>query len=200
MWRVFGAREMKGFPSEARNYLEACDLWGIYPKGANLTEGEKYTSDTGELHWNVEDGIFTIDTPKTQGMVGFAEGKSITLSRTRYTPSTKFCSIVVTSLDNEDIEKSKHILVTAAAQAENSGMVWDSSRTTPINDGHPPILIEPVVFNLSLLRKAPSSAKIYALDGKGNRKKEVPLEIRDDKMVFSGGPLYGTIYYEICIE
>ena len=45
---------------------------------AQYQHGQVITSATGQLQWDAA-GVITIDTPGTQGMVGFAQGQLLKL-------------------------------------------------------------------------------------------------------------------------
>ena len=53
-----------------------------------------YASSTGQLHWkegaSKMDGSFTMDTPGTKAVVGFAEGQTAKLGQVTITPQSRF--------------------------------------------------------------------------------------------------------------
>ena len=147
-------------------------------------------ADTGELKWNWGQGVFTIDTEKTQAAVGFLGGRRIDLTDVSFNAQTKFCSLSMVSLDNQPISQSKHLLLTAAARIENSGQRYNESKTQLKEVGKAPILVEGVGARVTL-KRAPSA--VYALDINGKR-------IRSVATSGSSFSIKGTdkaFYYEI---
>ncbi len=79
-------------------------------------------TDTGQLRWDGEAGLVTVDSPQTAGRVGFSAAPThvgpVTLDLT-----PEFSVATVTALDGKPLGESGHLLITATARAENSGMV-----------------------------------------------------------------------------
>jgi hypothetical protein len=106
-----------------------------------------YVSDTGELAWNLpggKHGFVTIDTSRSQGVVGYvAEHRP----KTRHlAPEIKntFCAITLSSLTPEAIRRSPALLLTACSRWQNTGSKWNARRTLWEDWGKGPTLIEPV--------------------------------------------------------
>ncbi|MFH2033575.1 MAG: hypothetical protein ABIJ26_02575, partial [Candidatus Margulisiibacteriota bacterium] len=132
-----------------------------------LDRGNKViNSDTGQLKWNYGDGIFTVNTPKTQGSIGFTGGKWIDLSSVKIYAETPFSSIMITSYDNQPLVKSKRVLVTCGARIENFGQVYNETRTQLVEVGKAPILVEPVEGKIFFKDRTPK--KVTGLDIAGN--------------------------------
>ena len=98
-------------------------------------------SDTGELIRNWKYGIQTIDTPKTQAVSGWIEGKTLKTRDASFLFRTKKATVALSSLDNQPLSSSHFILITAVARAV----------TSPGNSM--PMLSEPVVGSISLRTK-----------------------------------------------
>ena len=82
---------------------------------------------------------------------------------------TPFCAVSLVSLDGQPLRRSQKILVVAAARCANTGMVWNEARNS-IGDhwGGPPLLIEPVVGEVTLQRDAGAPPpRLIPLDGRG---------------------------------
>ncbi|HEX6972644.1 MAG TPA: beta-galactosidase [Limnochordia bacterium] len=135
-----------------------------------------YTSDTGELRWDGEVGVLVVDTPGTQGAVGFLGERDapLTLTDVRIEVETPFAAVIVSALeDGKRIGEAKRLLLTAVARAENSGTVYNPTRTRLIDPGTAPILMEPVVARILLDGR--EAAFVYPLDSAGRRQGE-PIE------------------------
>jgi len=134
---------------------------------------KEISSDTGELKWNWGQGVFKINTDKTQAAVGFLKGKNIILKDVTFAAQTKFCSLALVSLDNQSLAQSKRLLLTAAARIENQGQKYNESKTQLKEVGKAPILVEGVGARVTL-KRTPSA--VYALDINGKRLKSIAVE------------------------
>ena len=143
---------------------------GYYVSNFINRDQKEVRSDTGELKWNWGQGVFTINTEKTQAAVGFLGGRTIGLSEASLVARTRFCSLSFVSLDNLPLSKSGRILLTAAARIENQGQKYNESRTQLKEVGKAPILVEGVEAKVTL-RREPSA--VYALNINGKRIKPI---------------------------
>ena len=128
---------------------------------------------TQQSQWDSHTGVLTVNTPRAIGAIGFTGGQTITLGPVTFAPTTEFAALIVSSLDGQPIETSRHLLLTATARAENTGMIMNSGRTSVTHPGKSPILVEPVRGTVSL--SAGSDWKAYALDAHGQRMGLLPL-------------------------
>ncbi|MFY0729826.1 glycosyl hydrolase family 5 [Pseudomonas sp. NFX15] len=115
---------------------------------ANANES---TSDTGELKRNWKQGIYTINTPRTQAATGWIGGESITLGNTRIQVKTANASVVVQSLDDAPINRSQNLLISLGARAQ------------PRDDGKTPFYVEPLTGTLSI--QAPQGLSLFTQAG-----------------------------------
>jgi len=167
-------------------------------EAADLSPYEKnglFTSATGELAWqsgtHARDGHMSINTPRTQASVGFTEGKTADLKDVTIKARNPYSAVYVTSLDDAPIAVSKRLLVTTIARARNTGMKLVSG--TLIQRGSAPILMEPVVCELTLKRQG--TPKIHILDHDGRRTGKT-LDLANGKVLLDGGETK-AVYYEI---
>jgi hypothetical protein len=120
---------------------------------APFIQGSRVYSNTKQLMWD-KSGYFTINTPGTQGVVGYAEGKKIELDGLNLHTYNPFAVILATSLDpGKGISQAKRILITTIARTKNTGMQYNDDHTQLLEVGSAPMLIEPVKVNLELKRK-----------------------------------------------
>ncbi len=107
-----------------------------------------YISDTGELAWYVEPekhGIMTIDTPRTQALVGFVkENADRTTKHLAAELENEFAVITLSSLSDLPIQTAPKLLLTVAARWQNTGSRWNERHTLWEYWGKGPTLIEPV--------------------------------------------------------
>jgi hypothetical protein len=171
-------------------------------KEANPAPGEKaITSDTKELVWNSEpkNGVVTIDSAKSKGVIGFVRGRSFALGDVKITPGMTrqdWATVQVTVLDGADFATAKKILITATGYAENEGLKWTNEEMISVgrNWGKRPSLVEGVPARIEL----PGSGKLraWALDERGQRRAEVSVE----GSTIAIGPDHRTLWYEIVRE
>ena len=74
-------------------------------------------SDTGELTRDWEQGIQTIDTPRTQAVSGWIGGKTLKTRDASFETRTKKAVIALSSVDSRPLSESHFVLVTAVARA-----------------------------------------------------------------------------------
>jgi hypothetical protein len=128
-------------------------------------------SDTGQLAWYhsaPEKGLVTVDSPRTQALIGFIRAPEAADSNLEAEVENKFCSIQLSSLDAEPILRSSKMLLIAGGRIENTGQRWNSAGTDVTNWGDSPTLLEPVVGTLVLKHLQPAdSIQLQAIDGSG---------------------------------
>jgi hypothetical protein len=156
-----------------------------------------YQSTTGELRWQEGtaklDGYFTIDSPATKAVVGFAQGNSLRLGQVTIDPQNRFSAVYVTARDQDQtIQSSHHLLIVAIARARNRGMkVFHDSRI--IERGNAPVLMEPVKARMTIDK--PGQATVYVLDHDGCRTGET-VPVADGTFTIDGAR-DKTCYYLI---
>ncbi|MEO7597571.1 MAG: hypothetical protein ABIV50_01470, partial [Opitutus sp.] len=129
-----------------------------------------YRSDTGELVWYVEGnqhGLVTIDSPRSQALVGFVKANAEkTTTHLHAEIKNDFAAITLSSLNEQPIQRSNRLLLTACSRWQNTGATWNDRRTLWTDMGHDPTLIEPVTGWLMLRELDGAVAvKMIPLDG-----------------------------------
>jgi hypothetical protein len=169
------------------------------------------TTDTGELRYRRDPGLFVIDTPRTQGIIGFAAGMPLRTRDLEFGIENAFGSVVLTSLDGRSIRTSHRMLLTAVGRCQNTGFVRTSADSNPslyqanrASLGGPPILIDPIRVRIKFYGdgKQQNLKAAYALDGAGNRVRTLLVQYAEGSggevvpaVTFTGSP--ATIYYEL---
>ena len=131
-----------------------------------------YTSSTGQLRWTAGKrklgGYFTIDSPATKTLVGFAGGQSCKLGDVTIAPALKsrFGAIYVTARDaGATIASADSLLVVAIARARNTGMrVYLDSRV--LKRGDAPVVMEPITARVEIRRKGAPVVHVLDHDGR----------------------------------
>jgi hypothetical protein len=147
------------------------------------------TSSTGQLRWKEATdvklgGYFTIDTPGTKAVVGFAEGQPCRLGEVTITPQSPFAAIYITAQEpDKSIGASKKLLITAIARARNTGMKFNDAGDSLLDRGKPPILMEPVKATITITRAG--TPKLVVLDQDGLRT-QTALPVKDGTFAIDG--------------
>jgi len=127
---------------------------------------EPIVSDTGQLAWY--NGEVTVDTDRTQALVGFLKANHRVLRNLSADVTNNFATLVLSSLDGQPLASSNRMLLTAGSRVANTGMKWNDARTRLKEWGGPPTLIEPVAGTVTL-REIVNARGVSArpLDGAG---------------------------------
>ncbi len=129
-------------------------------------------SSTGQLRWKEAPdakpgGYFTIDTPGTKAVVGFAEGIECRLGGMTITPQCPFAAIYVTAREPGEAKHASPLLITVIARARNTAMQFSDAGDELLDRGKSPILMEPVKATIRIDR--PDASKLRLLDHDGLR-------------------------------
>jgi len=170
---------------------------GARPAELPRAEGPSVT-DTGEVIWDSGAGLITVSSPSSVARVGFASGP-VRLGPVTFEVTPEFAVVTVTALDDEPIARSRHLLITATARAENSGMVWGLGKTTARDAGRAPILMEPVRGKITIAVEEPTqSVAAWALDAAGARHAPVALTREGSSLIL---PLAAdSFWYEVVVS
>jgi hypothetical protein len=135
-----------------------------------------FASDTGELIWRASDdkgGLVTIETPRTQALVGFIrDNPRVAVRHIKPEIQNDFAVVTLSSLTPEPLWKSSNLLLTACSRWQNTGSQWNDRRTMwgdgprSAGWGTGPTLIEPVTGWL-ILRDLDGAVRVelIPLDG-----------------------------------
>jgi hypothetical protein len=151
------------------------------------------TSSTDELSWNYGERYVEVRSPKTQGVIGFAGGKSIDLPALSVDIETPFVSLIFTPLDGQDLALSRHVLITAMARDRQTGSEYSSDQSQLTVVGGPPLLMEPVQATIRFA--GDDKVTVKALDLYGVPRSESIETYSDGSFRIDGR--YRTYYYEV---
>jgi hypothetical protein len=128
-------------------------------------------SDTRELAWYTSQqhtGLVTVDSPRTQALIGFVKAQGREVSNLAADISNNFCTILLSSMDKLPIRTSSKLLLVAGGTVQNTGQVWNSADTDLTAHGGPPTLIEQVRGTITLRKlQAAHGVSVQAIDGAG---------------------------------
>lgn len=136
-----------------------------------ITQMNPIESDTGQLSWFTSppgNGVVTVDTPRSQALIGFLHADPKMLSNFAANVTNRFATLILTSLEDKPLAQSEKMLLTTGSRVANTGMEWNEPHTALAKQGGSPSLIEPVTGTITLrnLEKAKSVSAV-ALDGSG---------------------------------
>jgi len=164
-----------GFPLSLplRHGSRIASLEGKPTGKIELREDDPIVSDTGELVWSVSSeigGVVTVNTERTQAVIGFVNAHGKQLRHLRPEINNRFASLALSALDSKPIARSGRMLLVAGAAVTNTGAEWNETRSTLKQWGTSPTLIEPVTGQL-LIRNLEGARGVVmsALDGRGQR-------------------------------
>ena len=169
----------------------------------NVSNWDKYwdktkktvRASTGQLEWHYGGkGYFTINTPGTRGVVGFAEGAAQRLGDVTLQTDNPFAVVLVSSLEKDRaLGNCRRMLVTTVARARNTNMAYNADTTQLLQPGEAPILLEPVRLTLGFARKG--RPVVHVLDHDGVRTgRTVPVQAGSVQL---DGARTKTMYYEV---
>ena len=151
-------------------------------------------SATGELAWDYGRETITVQTPKTQAVLGRTAGQTYKLPGVTATFKTPWVSTIFTPLDDLPLAESKHILITALAQDKQTGTKYNADGTRLENTGTAPLLIEPVQAMLNFDAAKPLSVTPCDPYGVPMSGKSVPIAADGS---FSIDGTFRAYYYEV---
>jgi hypothetical protein len=137
----------------------------------NNTPPNPIVSDTHELSWYTspqKTGLITVDSPRSQALIGFVKEEGKAVSNLAADVQNKFCTILLSSMDGEPIADSSKLLLVAGGPVENSGQTWNAVGTDITAQGGSPTLIEQVKGSITLRKiQGARSVSLQAIDGSG---------------------------------
>ncbi len=162
------------------------------------SNGQIIKSATGQLIWDAAAGFITIDTPGTQGYVGFAKDKTLSLGQLTITPACPYASILITALDRKStLKDAKHVLLSVVARNANTGFrILGVDGKTITDNGRGPILLEPVKADIQFTGRHVLQVRILDHDGFPTDR---TLPVQSDRFTLDGSKDH-AMYYEITLE
>jgi hypothetical protein len=125
-------------------------------------------SDTKELTWFGSPGLVTVETDRTQALIGFVKANGKSVKNMSADIDNNFASIVLVSMDANPVSRAARLLLSAGSRVSNTGLKWNPERTRTLDQGGPPTLVEPVTGTI-VLRNLDGAVAVsaVALDGAG---------------------------------
>ncbi|NRA38757.1 MAG: hypothetical protein HRU15_11495, partial [Planctomycetes bacterium] len=151
---------------------------------------------TGELAWyegtETDSGYFTINSPATKAVVGFAKDTEHVLGDVSIKSHSKYGALYVTAQSKEGtIATDKRLVIIAIARSHNTGMKYMNGKL--MAKGKAPILMEPMKATITLKRAG--TPTVYICDHDGNRTDKT-ISVKDASFLIDGSTSK-AVYYEI---
>lgn len=130
-------------------------------------------SDTQQVIYDTEKGVLTVNSPRSQMVIGMLGGHQLETEDVAFEIETQFAVVAVSSLTEVPIQQSQRLLVTAVAQAHNTGFKaeYQNEAYRIVQTGKDPILAQPV--RGSLLIRHDMLCDVFALDPSGRRIRKI---------------------------
>lgn len=171
------------------------------PSAVGPVAGKRLATPDGRVVWDASDvkqAHVTVNTPATRAVWGLVGGGKFDLGGVQLAFGAierDYATVVLTSLDGEPIETARRVLLAAVGSAANRGMKWNATRTSVGKDwGTGPAEVNGIAASITLPR---GGARIYALDGRGERLGEVSALDGAAGTRFQLGPEHRTLWYEL---
>lgn len=171
--------------------------------GGATSTASRAGSDGAQIRWNTNSFVYTVDAPAAKVVIGRCTGRTIQLAGAAFAVQTNahgFAVLALNAVDGQPIARARRMLLTAAGEVENTGMGWNAAHTSVGNQwGQPPTRCAGIAATITLDTTC-ASARVFALDGAGNRAGTVPAARANGRLSFEIGPQFKTLWYEIAAE
>ncbi len=126
-------------------------------------------SNTGELLWDYNKGLVTVNAPKSQGATGFLRhAGTLDLADVRLAAEMDYGTIVLVALDDRPLAQSQKMLLQVMSEDQNLGWKTDGKSPKTIQSvGSAPIVIHNLQGQVSLKRADANQIMVTALDHRG---------------------------------
>lgn len=165
------------------------------PDLARFRDGTAIVSATKQLRWDTSgQGFFTIDTPGTKGIVGFASGRAHQLGDVTIEVQSPYASVILTAHDKSaTLANAKRALLSVVARNCNTGFTYFAIDGRILDNGQGPILLEPVQGTIKIAARP--IAAVHILNHAGQRTGKT-LEVHSGQFTIDG-TRDRALYYEV---
>lgn len=143
-------------------------------------------SETGELAWDARLGVVTVDTPRSQAVIGFLSTEPQHTKLLEFRSETKFGALWVTAMDGDrPIQEARRLLVTAVGPARNTGMEYERTDTVSPQTGWNfwrlktmgtgPVVMQAVVGQVSIRSEHAGRFRGWLLNVNGKRVRQIDV-------------------------
>jgi hypothetical protein len=133
-------------------------------------------SATGELFWDYDKGLVTVNAPAAQGATGFfRRAGRIELSDLTFTSDLDYGAILAVSLDGKPIATSGKMLLQVMSEDSNHG--WQTASAAGLQEikslGIPPIVVRNLTGAIQFRRPDANALTVTALDFNGYPRQKI---------------------------
>jgi hypothetical protein len=125
--------------------------------GLNIPPAAPFVSDTRELTWDPLRGYLAAGASRFTSVTGvFPSAGSVQAGDMTLESSSDHATLTWVSIDSMALVDSRKSLLTIATRVQNTGMIWDGTRTLHDNWGTAPTTVMPVNVSVRLHLRADS--------------------------------------------
>jgi hypothetical protein len=187
--------------------------------------GPVYCADNGEVLWDVSNqgrGRILVNTSRSIAIIGFNGGSSLSFGNIVVKPGETLLDgwsvITISAMNGKNMTSGNRMLLIAAGYTTNTGMflrtydggvnmlkwsgrsladvkIYNEPVTCGTNWGSAPTLVEGVSTTIRI--RTGMRLQVWALDNIGRRVKQVDVVDEGEYKVFSIGPEFQTLWYEL---
>lgn len=170
------------------------------PDMTKFTKDTVITSNTGQLRWDsAEKANFTINTPGTVGLVGYAPDKPVKLNNVTISMTTPYSVVIITALDKgKTLDNCSHALVSVVARICNTGFTYYAINNHILNNGAGPIQVEGVKGTVTIAGRGIQAVNILDQDGRAQDGKTT--KVSADGTFAIDTTADKTLYYEVVFK
>lgn len=171
-------------------------LWPTQPE--SIESARLKREPPREFRHDHERGLIAIDTSSTQALIGrMNQSRPEDLSGIRIDCDNDFGVICVSSLDEEEIERSRDLLLTAVSRANNSGFESQEVRQGKIINqrGTAPAVIDPVSARVEI-KSDHEAWQAAAINAAGRELERLPIHYSNGMLIIDIGAS-PTIYFRL---
>lgn len=168
------------------------------PDFAKYRQGTAWVSATKQLVWDTADqGFFTVNTPGTKAVVGFAQGRPQALGEVTIELHCPYASVFLTAAEpRATLANARSALVCAVARNCNSGFKYFTVDGRTLDNGKAPILLEPVKAAITFANRSVTAVNV--LDHSGRRTGKT-LPVANRRFLLDGAKDQ-ALYYEVVFQ
>jgi len=163
-----------------------------------MESGGRYESVTGELSWDTGKGLVILNSPRTQGVVGFIGGGRVETRSLVFEMESPFGVVLASSLTGEPLDRSGRILLSTSGDARFTGVKISDDFKRIEKTGRFPFLMQTLEGKVTIRTETP--VKVYRLTPGGRRKGEVRISSCPGGYAFMLDAKSKAIHYEIVKE
>jgi hypothetical protein len=169
-----------------------------FPDMQKYRTGTAIQSVTKQLVWDTAgQGFFTVNTPATKAVVGFAEGKTLPLGSVTIRPASPYASIFLTAQEkNATLATTKSALLSVVARNCNTGFKYFAIDSKTLDNGKGPMLLEPVKASIQIAGRSISVVNLLDHDGRRTGK---TLPVQNGGFTIDGSRDH-ALYYEVVFQ